>query len=87
MVQNTVTIQSEKGLHMRPAGVLARAMSNYESEVLLIYKEKRVNAKSLLNIIGAGIKQGSQIIIQCDGSDEQEAMTEALDVIENRLIL
>lgn len=87
MVQNTVTIQAEKGLHMRPAGVLARAMSNYQSEVLLIYKDKTVNAKSLLNIIGAGIKQGSQVEIQCDGCDEQEAMKEALDVIENRLVL
>lgn len=85
MVHQLVTIQAEKGLHMRPAGVLARAMSNYQAEVLLLYKDKQVNAKSLLNILGAGIRQGCQIEIQCDGIDEQEAMQTALDVIEHQL--
>ena len=82
MVQNRVTIQAEKGLHMRPAGVLARAMSKYESEVLLIFQDKRVNAKSLLNIIGAGIRQGSEVEIRCEG---REALDEALQVLNERM--
>ena len=61
MVSKKFTVQNEQGLHMRPAGVLAKAVTKFESDVTIVYNDKKINAKSLLNIIGACIKYGAEI--------------------------
>ena len=44
---------------------------------------KTINAKSILNIMAAGIKSSTEIEIQCDGADEESAMKELLQAFEN----
>lgn len=53
MVSKKFVIENEQGLHMRPAGVLAKAVTKFESDVTIVFEDKKINAKSLLNIIGA----------------------------------
>ena len=85
MVSHKITIKNPQGLHMRPAGVFAKGVAKYQSNVNLIFNGKSTNGKSLLNIIGACIKCGSEIEIQCDGPDEEEALQAAVDLIESGL--
>ena len=73
MVSQKVTINNPQGLHMRPAGVFAKGMAKFDSDVTINFNGKATNGKSLLNIIGACIKCGSEVEIQCDGADEEEA--------------
>ena len=63
MLSKTLTIENSEGLHMRPAGV-----------VTIVFGDKRINAKSLINIISACIKTGAEITFECDGEDEEAAM-------------
>ena len=81
MVSQKVTINNPQGLHMRPAGVLAK----FDSDVTINFNCKATNGKSLLNIIGACIKCGSEVEIQCDGADEEEALKTAIEMIESGL--
>ena len=67
MVSQKVTINNPQGLHMRPAGVFAKGMAKFDSDVTINFNGKATNGKSLLNIIGACIKCGSEVEIQCDG--------------------
>jgi phosphocarrier protein len=85
MVSQKITIKNPQGLHMRPAGVFAKGVAKYQSNVNLVFNGKSTNGKSLLNIIGACIKCGSEIEIQCDGPDEEEALQAAVDLIESGL--
>ena len=85
MVSQKITIKNPQGLHMRPAGVFAKGVAKYQSNVNLIFNGKSTNGKILLNIIGACIKCGSEIEIQCDGPDEEEALQAAVDLIESGL--
>lgn len=85
MVSQKITIKNPQGLHMRPAGVFAKGVAKYQSNINLIHNGKSTNGKSLLNIIGACIKCGSEIEIQCDGPDEEEALQAAVDLIESGL--
>ena len=78
MVSKKFVIENEQGLHMRPAGVLAKAVTKFESDVT-------INAKSLLNIIGACIKCGSEIELVCEGPDEEAALAHATELIESGL--
>ena len=85
MVSQKITISNPQGLHMRPAGVFAKGVSKFESEVTINFNGKAINAKSLLNIIGACIKCGSEIELECNGPDEEEALKTAIEMIESGL--
>ncbi len=85
MVEKTLTIKNEAGLHMRPAGEFAKLATKCTSDVKIIHKEKNINAKSVLNIMAAGIKCGDEITIQCDGANETEDLQILVDAVENGL--
>ena len=74
MVSKTFTINNAEGLHMRPAGIVAKEMSKFSSNVTLVFGEKRINAKSLINIISACIKSGAEVTFECEGEDEEAAI-------------
>lgn len=74
MLTKTITINNKEGLHMRPAGVVAKEMGKFASDVTIVFGDKRINAKSLINIISACIKCGAEVTFECDGEDEAAAM-------------
>ena len=74
MLSKTLTIENSEGLHMRPAGVVAKEMGKFACDVTIVFGDKRINAKSLINIISACIKTGEEITFECDGEDEEAAM-------------
>jgi len=83
MVSKTVKITNEMGFHMRPANVFVTQMSKYKSEIELIKDEKRINGKSIMNIMAACIKCGSEITVECSGEDEQEMLAAVVELIES----
>lgn len=85
MVSKKLTLTNAQGFHMRPASVFATAMGKYTSSVEIVFNGAKYNAKSLLNIIAACIKCGSNIEVICEGSDENEALAEAVSLIEGGL--
>lgn len=74
MLRETVTVVNQTGIHARPAGVLAKAVGQYQSHIELVYNGKTIKAKSIMGILGAGIKWRAQVDIICEGNDEQHAM-------------
>lgn len=82
MISKTVTVVNPSGLHLRPTGVLAQTAMKFKSDVILEYEEKRINAKSVLSVLAAGIKCGAQIKVVCSGEDEAEALETVSQAIE-----
>lgn len=80
-----VTLTNGQGFHMRPAGVFANAMGKFQSDIWIHFNGNKINGKSLMNIIAACIKCGSEIQIECSGPDEQEALDKAIALIESGL--
>lgn len=81
MVCAKTTVLHESGLHMRPAQEFVSAVANYPCKVTIKVGENRVNGKSILSVMAAGIQKGTPIEICCDGSQEQEALVAALKVL------
>ena len=77
MVSKELVLTNAQGFHMRPASVFATAMGKYSCDVTIKFNGNQYNAKSLLNIIAACIKCGSEIEVVCDGADENKALAEA----------
>ena len=80
MVSKTIKITNSEGLHMRPAGVLAKEMGKFQSDITIIFGEKKVNAKSLISIISACIKKDAEFTLECDGEDEEAAMAKFIEL-------
>ena len=57
----------------------------FKSDVIIESGEKRIVAKSVLNVMAAGIKCGTEITLICDGEDEAEAMKTISEAIESGL--
>lgn len=84
MVTKTVKVVNEQGLHMRPAGILSKAVAAHkECKVTLNVGGKSVNAKAVMQIMAAGIKCGTEVEIVCDGADEQAVLDEIAGMFEN----
>ena len=78
MVSKKVKVVNPSGLHLRPAGVLSQTAMKFKSRTL-------IEAKSVLNVMAAGIKCGTEITVACDGPDEEEALKTITEAIESGL--
>ena len=85
MVSKKLTLVNPQGFHMRPASLFASAMGKYASKITIKFNGNEYNGKSLLNIMAACIRCGSEIELVCDGADESEALAEATQLIEGGL--
>lgn len=83
MVSKDFTIKNKMGLHMRPANVFVTEMAKFNSDVNIIMNGKKVNGKSIMNIMAACIKFGSEITVECDGADEADMLAKATELIES----
>ena len=55
MLSKKLTINNPSGLHLRPAGVLSQAAMKFKSDIKIVCGEKEITAKSVLNVMAAGI--------------------------------
>lgn len=83
MVSKDAKIINEMGFHMRPANLFVTAMTKYSSNINIISGDKKINGKSIMNIMAACIKCGAEITVECDGADETEMLNEAMSLIES----
>ena len=85
MLSKVVKITNPSGLHLRPAGVLSQTAMRFKCDVTLELGDKKIVAKSVLNVMAAGIKSGDEITLICDGEDEASAMETLTQAIESGL--
>ena len=74
MKRGTFTITADTGVHARPATLLVNQAGQFESEVELIYNNKKVNLKSIMGVMSLGIPKGAEIEITATGTDEESAL-------------
>ncbi len=83
MLKQSITVTNASGLHLRPAGNLCKEALKYESKINIIFGNTVANAKSVLSVLGACIKKGDEIEIECKGKDEEEALNAIINLAEN----
>jgi multiphosphoryl transfer protein len=76
MRQLEITINNETGLHARPAKTLVNLVKQFKSEIFIWHGAKKANAKSLISVLTLGASKGSQLKIQVNGDDEENALAE-----------
>jgi phosphocarrier protein len=85
MVSEKVIIKNKSGIHARPAGELVKVAKTCNSDAFMLIGEKVINLRSVLNLMAAAIKQGTEVTIQCEGEGEQEDLKKLIDAINSGL--
>ncbi len=78
-------ITDPEGIHARPAGEFVKAASKYSSAVNLTKAGKTVSAKKIFGVMGLAVKQGQEITVTVEGSDEDTAAKELEEFLKNNL--
>ncbi|MCL2718553.1 MAG: HPr family phosphocarrier protein [Lachnospiraceae bacterium] len=82
MIEKQIVIGLASGLEERPIAVLVQMASKYESSVYLLSGNKKVNAKSIMGMMGMGMKSGESVTIMTEGVDEAEAAEEIINYLK-----
>jgi phosphotransferase system HPr (HPr) family protein len=85
MVEQRLSVIHKAGLHMHTAAMLAQALKPFQATVTVHTHDKQVNARSITRLISLGATQGTELLIQADGPDEQAALTAAVQVFATDL--
>lgn len=84
MVSKVVTVVNAEGLHMRPAGMVAKAAKEHsDSEIIMKANGRDIKAKAVMQIMAAGIKKGTDVELMVSGGDEQAVLDELVKMFED----
>ena len=75
MKEFSYTIKDPLGIHARPAGLLVKEAMQFKADILIDRGDKKADAKRIMAVMSLGIKQGSTVVVCCDGEGEEEACT------------
>ena len=84
MKEARTQIVNRLGLHARAATQLVNCASAYGSEIWIVFRDRRVNAKSIMGVLTLAATKGSEVVIQAEGSDADEALAAVVQLIQNK---
>ena len=83
MLQQEIQIINKLGLHARASSKFTQIASNFQCEIWVTRKDRRVNGKSIMGLMMLAAAQGSTILLETDGIDEATAMQALTELINN----
>ena len=78
-------IKDEVGIHARPAGILVKKASEFQSEIKIIKGEKSADAKKIFGVMSLGAKCGDEVRVIVSGNDEEMASIELKKFFEENI--
>jgi phosphocarrier protein HPr len=83
IMERTVTVGNQMGLHARVATMMVQTMQNYVCQVTLVKDGVEVDARSVLGLLLLAATPGSEIVIKAHGPDSGEAIQQISRLIQN----
>ena len=84
MIQTPITISNKLGLHARASAKLTKLAGSFPCDVFMSRGERRVNAKSIMGVMMLAAGLGSDVQVETDGEQEQEAMDALIALINDK---
>lgn len=80
-VSRDIVIPLPHGIHARPAAAIATAAKRFISDIEILARGRKVNAKSVAALMSLAIRNGESVTISARGSDGPAALNALADVI------
>lgn len=78
VIQRQLQLVNPLGMHVRPAALLVKLANRFQSEIVLIKGNERIDAKSMIQLMTLAAEQGTTLLLEARGSDAQSAV-DAID--------
>lgn len=85
MIRQEVQITNTTGMHARPAAKFVKLTNQYKSKIKIELMDKQIDAKSMLNLLSAGICKGTTMTLIAEGEDEVAAMEAAVLFLQTQM--
>lgn len=79
-----ITIINKLGLHARASAKLTQLASKFPCEVYLSRNGRKINAKSIMGVMMLAAGIGSQVLLETEGEQAQEALDALVELINDR---
>ena len=85
MIQTQISVVNKLGLHARASSKLAQLAARFSSSIKIGKDESDlVDCKSIMGLMMLAAGIGSELILQVDGEDEQEATNQIKQMFEDK---
>lgn len=84
MLTSTLTISNKLGLHARASAKLTKLAGSFRSEIFLARNGRRVNAKSIMGVMMLAAGMGSEVQIDVQGEDQQQALDAIVALVNDK---
>ncbi|MQA98573.1 MAG: HPr family phosphocarrier protein [Streptosporangiales bacterium] len=85
MAERRVKVESEVGLHARPAALFVQAAAKAPVDVTVAKAGGQpVNAKSILAVMGLDVRHGDDVVIAADGEGADAVLDELAEIAGNK---
>ncbi len=81
VLQRTVTVLHDQGLHARPAAFFVKTANTFVSKVTVKKGRKIVDGKSIMGLLTLAAHPGSRIVILVSGADAAEALEKLCQIV------
>jgi phosphocarrier protein HPr len=83
VLEKTLTVTNQLGLHARVATMMVQTLRNYSSQVSVLKDGVEVNARSVLGLLLLAATPGSEIVVKAHGPDSTEVIQEISRLIQD----
>ncbi|MBQ7250680.1 MAG: HPr family phosphocarrier protein [Bacilli bacterium] len=81
----TYVITDKEGIHARPAGLVVAEAKKFASAITIENKGKKADLKRIFGVMSLCVKNGEEVVITCDGADEETASAAVEKVFKENL--
>ena len=81
MIEERVTVKASVGLHARPAAAFVQEALKHKCKIQVESVGRKADGKSILQVLGLGVKCNQEIIVRAEGAGEAEAVTALVNLI------
>ncbi len=79
MIEKSVTIKNDAGLHTRPAATIVKIAAKYDSDFFIYKDGLNINGKSIIGVMTLAAEKGSEVTLTFKGPDEKNLCEEMVD--------
>lgn len=82
--KKSFTIQNELGLHARAAAHFVKIANRFRSSISVHKDSVAVNGKSIMGVLMLAAAKGTEITIEAEGADAEQAVAALGQLIEDK---
>lgn len=76
LLKKKIIVKNKQGLHARPAALFVQIANKFDARISVARDKEKVNGKSIMGILMLGAEKDSEIEIEAEGKDAQQALLE-----------